>query len=552
MTAIPPSYNYRYREVGRIPKFAQLNINKGCVVNDVYAYEQSQKTAEALQGLSPQLQSALGGQRKLLVVLAALGVGAVVAAVAISTVALSKANQALDEVKNLRDNVIGALDVRVVKTETGMRLAAEANARQDESIQTLRNSTDLLKATAIQQQNQLNSINSTIDAIARQTEAQFKALNASMQQNADLINAQFAASNAQTGQAFVQVYEDLGKFNTRLGRDIDIAIRGNIDTNTRVLKLAQDLVRQTRNIDIDRLTTKAYYQSLDKLNPLLKPFVLGQGIRPAGQLFGQDKRLLLDKIDINWVTNTTGNTYQIYNSQVRIYADSLYNIENARYVDTIDNLILLFGTNTCQRAYADADTPQDPLGPPCRMWVEVRTFVCTSTQSPKFLWTVNNAPEIQSSVCTNSPTALPVQIIKSFEDYVKYFQGEPCKIQDGPYVLQTLRARKLFQYPHTPQCSSSWKEQSYAAQARTGDVSLLYFSLLLLQNAFAQSYLDLFKLELQMYGRNPGGLKYERKNNDYVPTAYNGTTPIYDGAAQPVDCTYSSWLAVEKTTGMFV
>lgn len=557
ITAVPPRFNYRYQEIGRVPRNTQLNINKACLVNDVDSFYKKQDTANALQGILPQGSSnqavQLNAQRRLLF-FDPVGTGLAIAALVVGAKALSVANAAKREVDDLRKNVVGPLIGRVDTLAGSVSDIAASVANQQNQIALVANNSKLLLQGQVNQQQQLDTIGNTIDVIANQTTAQFAAINATLARNAALINAQFTEADTRNKDAFNNVYNLLTSLTGNLQTQVDAVIRNAYGTTNSLQKLTIDLTRQIRNIQIDRLTTTAYYEALNKLDPALKAFTLGQGIPTAAALVGSQKRLLLDEINVNWVSNTTGNVYQIYNSRISFYTDSVFAIDNAAFVSTIDNLALLFGTDECRRTYVDSDQLQSlPLtSPACKVWAEIRTFSCTSQQlTPKFKWQLDFNNTITPSMCAGgvNPTASPVQVVKKFDDLIQYFGGEPCKVQDGPYRMTTFRTAQSFTFPAAPLlCAMPWKDQKYRAEARTGDVSISYFVLLMVQQSFSAAYLDLFNLELQLYGRNPGGLKYERKPNDYVPVSYNGTVPVYDGGAKPVDCTYTSWLGVDRQT----
>lgn len=557
ITALPPRFNYRFEEVGRIPRNTQLNINKACLVNDVDSFYQKQNAANEIQGILPQgtsnAQVQLNAQRRLLF-FDPIGTGLAIAALVVGTRALSVANAAKREVDDLRSNVVGPLIGNVQTLQATSVAQAAALSNQQNQISLVANNSKLLLQGQVQQQQQLDAIGNTIDVIANQTTRQFAAINDTLARNAALINAQFTEADTRTKDAFNNVYNLITTLTGNLQTQVDSVIRNAFQTATSLQKLTIDLTRQIRNIQIDRLTVGAYYEALNKLDPALKPFTLGAGIPAASSLVGSQQRLLLDEINVNWVSNTTGNIYQIYNSRITFYTDSVFAIDNAAFVTTLDNFATLFGTNACRRSYVDGDqTETTPASNPnCKVWAEIRTFSCSSQSlSPKFRWGLDFNNTITPSMCANNvnPTAAPVQVIKRFDDLIQYFAGEPCKVQDGPYRMTTFRTYQAFQFPAKPTlCPLSWKDQRYRAEARTGDVSIGYFVLLMVQQSFSAAYLDLFNLELQLYGRNPGGLKYERKPNDYVPVSYNGTVPIYDGGAKPVDCTYTSWLGVDRQT----
>jgi hypothetical protein len=557
ITAIPPRFNYRYQEIGRVPRNTQLNINKACLVNDVDAFYNKQDAANAAQGILPQGSSnqavQQNAQRRLLQ-FDPIATTIAVAALVVGTIALGVASAAKAEVDNLRDNVVGPMikDIASIQAEAKAQKAIVDN--QQEQISLVANNSRLLLEGQVRTQQQIDTIGSTIDTIANQTTAQFAAINATLARNAALINAQFTDADTRNKNAFNAVYDVIGVMTGNLQTQVDGVIKSAYGTANSLQQLAISLTRQIRNIQIDRLTTQGYYQAIAKLDPALKPFTLGQGIPTSSGLTGTNQRLLLERVNVNWVSNTTGNVYQIYNSQLSFYADSVYAIDNAAFVSNLDNLAVLFGTDACRRVYVDADQTQTvpATNPRCKVWAEIRTFSCTSqTLTPKFKWQLDFNNTITQSMCAGgvTPTAAPVQVVKKFDDLVQYFSGEPCKVQDGPYKMTTLRSGQAFQYPaKTALCSLSWKDQKYRAEGRTGEVSIAYFVMLMLQQSFSAAYLDLFNLELQLYGRNPGGLKYDRKPNDYVPVSYNGSVPIYDGGAKPVDCTYTSWLGVDRNT----
>ncbi len=555
VTCVPPAYHYRYVEIGRVPRRTKLNINKNCLVNDVAQYQASSAQSQAELGFNSSSISAsddsAAGSRSTQSIFNTIGKY------------FTAGPDALAQVTDLKNSFDGFIKGSYASTLSAVgdltKVTANLNAQaalQQDQIDLVANSTNVLFQQQQSQQYELNYVNNTVNAIAAESKKSFDQLNGQLTSYAASVNAQFSASNAQLRDALVQASNNTAMITSQIQFEIDSIVRQGLSTNQIIQNLAITLTQQIRNIQQDRSTVKAYFASLDNMDPSLMPFTLGQGIRPAAKLVGADKRFLVERFDYNWVTPTVGSgsasRYQIYNSQMRIYVDSLWALDNAQFFSGVDQLNMLFSSGKCNRAYSDADSPQEGGLPACKIWAEIRTYVCTSSNiSPKLSWKLDGNTSIPLPYCQSTPTLAtngPL-VIKDFTSFYNYFATTMCTQQDGPYKITVQRLQaQTFHAPNITLCQSSWKIQRYTAEVNGAGASLLYRSLALTSSALSSALIDLFKLELKLFGRNPGGLKYERKPNDYVPTNYNGTTPVYDGGAKSVDCTYTSWLGVDRLT----
>lgn len=588
ITAIAPSYNFRFTEVGRVPKRSQLATNRVCVVNDVESYLQSQQLASRQQGIvAPGGSQTLSTQtsvtptsRRLLQTdgqdpasessgfvqddfsdtqIGVLGLF-VPGATAAFALALAQDNRQ-------RINSLGTAVGSLLQGSSNLLRASNAtNQRIDlteQDIKLLFNNTQELKDTDKALAFSISKATASIQQLQNTTGQQFKDLEDVIKNNNAISNAFFAASDNRTAESFRQVYNAMTTLNSNLQTEVNFLLTSLLEANRDVDSLNQALTRQVSGTDLDRLTTKAFYETAAKLDPTLQPFTLGLGIPPASQLFGANQRLLLDRYDLGTVTPTVGAgaaaNYIISSSQVRVYVDSKNAIETLKFASNTQQLAQRFSESNCLRAYSDPDVPADVASAEtsgtCAMWMEVRTFSCTANRlTPKFSWSNATEANIPSSACANNAQAVaaPVRVIRTLGEASAFFAGAPCALYDGPIVITSLRLRQIYALAsENVICKLSWKAQisrAIAAQS-TNDLSIMYFLLTLAQSSIIKARLDLLSLELQLYGRNPGGIKYEKRPADYVPVSYSAAgVPVYDGSQKPLDCTYSSFLAVDRQT----
>jgi len=552
VTCVAPAFNYRYTAVGAIPKATQLHIEKTCLVKDDKQFKNAATSAlQQTYGVSASdsVTTSNPGARRLLQFLegASLAIG-------IAALTISIQNQGrISTLESDMEDVQGGLS-KAKDSISNLTSATEANTDaiklQQREIMALDNKTNLLLGQTNQLQSKYTNLADNVIELSNKTKAQFDAIQDTIARNNIAIQQAADQQFNYTNQQFMIVNQQLISMNQLLQQEIDGLLQNSMQTSHNLNTAVASITKLIRQTELHRLMVQSYFQSADTLDTRLKPFTLGLGIRPALQLFGPDKRILFERVDYNWVTNTTGNRYTIYASQVRFYADSVWAIDNLQYSTTFGELVLLFAANGCSRSYSDADISTDPPGPNCKLWMETRTFACGSNKlSPKFDWANQNHTTLLQSDCTDPIQTIPPVIGKTVDDVHSWFAGDICVTPGSSIRVTGARAATSLLIPANNQCSKSWRDQIYMATQNPSDpssFSMMYLAILMLSAGFKNVQLDLYNLELKLYGRNPGGFKYEKRDNDYVPTRYNGTTPIYDGSADPVDCTYASWLAVHK------
>lgn len=560
VTCVPPAYNYRFTAVGAVPKATQLRVEKACLIKDSSQYDSSQQLASAATNPQAQDDSSLTSpaSRRLLFLplLAAaapvLGVGAALGLGVDGFVEARRANERLDKVQQSLDEAkatVGKLGETSDKLQAGLNATNLALSALSDGMKVTNDTLHILQGEADQLNLKFSNLSANVNNFINATDKQFTALNAAMAHNADVINANADQSFNYTNTQFKLVYDQMLSLNNVLQQEIKTLTRGQMYQTENLQNAIITMTRLLRQASLHRLIIQSFYGSLDSLDQRLKPFTLGLGIRPANQLFGSDKRVLLDRLDINWVTNNTANRYSIYATQVRIYIDSVWGMDNLKFFASVEQMTNLFGDETCARSYGDSDTPQDSSNIQCRVWAEVRTSVCLSSQlSPKFSWLGVNTTTLKQTFCTDPIQTLSVGVFRSFDNLVTNFQQDICTTPGTQVNVASFRSGKRFTLPSNGLCSKSWRDQIYYSQVLSGQQGypLLYSVLSIFAQSYTVVFADLYDRELKIYGRNPGGFKYEKRDNDYVPSQYNGTTPIYDGGAEPVDCTYATWLAVHR------
>ncbi len=564
VTCVPPSYNYRYTAVGSVPRATQLHIEKSCLIKDGDQYAQSRNLAAAqstnantqtdTQSLtSPASRRLLTysrdkSPRRELLFLEFAAVGLSIYAVVKAEQANAKADYAIQKITSLGDDVrqLGDQTVQLTKNTD---LALSATAAQGEAIKGLTNQTESLFNDTRTLQKSFSSLSTQVISLANQTQAQFKAVGDALLKNTKELALSQEVQFNHTNQQFQDVYTQMIAMNTQLEQEVTGLLRGQMEQAESIQNTLVVLSTLIRQAQLHRLTIASYFTSLDELDQRLKPFTLGLGVRPTQQLFGPDKRVLIDRLDLNWVGITTGASYTIYASQLRFYVDTLWGVDYMRYTTTLEAMTTLFGERTCARAYGDPDTPLDSGSVSCRVWAELRVSTCVSGQlSPKFSWRQVNSTSLKQSYCTDQIQTQPVQIFRNFQDLVTAFGQDPCTTPALEQHVVSYRTQNLFILPKNSLCTMTWRDQLYLSKTNgtASGYSLMYSMTALAANSLKLVFLDLYDKELQLYGRNPGGFKYEKRDNDYVPTTYNGTTPVYDGGAEPLDCSYATWLAVHR------
>lgn len=556
VSCVPPTYNYRFVEVGAVPQATKLHVDRACLVKDKRQADAAQAIAAATQAAEETSPVAVNPAARRL-----LGIEFVVFQGLKDFLGKGGGNDDFTYNGYSQTALFNQLYYKYAEYDHWIAGLKNISLTNNQTIFNLQNSLKidndriLLLQNRDQDQQDLNAnitkqfsnMTATIKEFVSMTAVEFEKIKAANGATEMKINSQFETTLNASNQRFLDVYASLGQITNLLQTEIEQLQTAQLNTAGDLLETITLLDVTIRRSQIHRLTTQAFFQSLETVGSAFKPFTLGRGIPPAGSLFGADKRVLMDRMDYNWRTNVTAGRIRIFQSTVRVYVNTVWGVDNLRYSTSAEQLLTLFGDNTCARSYADPDTPLDTPGTECKIWVEVRQSVCFGA-SANFEWAQQTTLSLLPSFCDGTITTLPVQILKTVSQVSAYFAQDVCVTPGVNTLITSYRLQTGLLLPRNSNCQLPWKTQLFLGNKEPSLSSVLYVLFISITKAFDLISLELFDRELKLFGRNPGGITYVSKDNDYVPSHYNGTTPIYDGGSDPVDCTYSTWLEVSKPT----
>lgn len=158
---------------------------------------------------------------------------------------------------------------------------------------------------------------------------------------------------------------------------------------------------------------------------------------------------------------------------------------------------------------------------------------------------------MNSTICQSNPIAVAPIVLKTFDSFIQFLSQDSCLTYTNPKLINSVRSSVNMQVPNNDLCTLPWKDQLGFGLQQTNKTSIAFNILSLVQASFLYATTDLMIFELKKYGRNPGGLTYEKVANEYIPTKYDANgVPDYT-VSKSFDCTYASFLAVDEQTRKF-
>jgi len=339
-----------------------------------------------------------------------------------------------------------------------------------------------------------------------------------------------------------------------------------------LIAITSQLYDEVRKTNLRHLLTSMFFDSVKTITSQFIPLISDPGIAPlnGGVLSGPDTRLLVETIDIRYVTAVAsggGNVYSIVSDTIRFYIDADYAIAHQTPFMTINSLMKLFGPSGCRRPYISSGPGDDPDGQPCIIWAEVTKTQCFGqinlANPTQFDWATANPslpPSKQTNVFLNAycnaapfqalPTAVPV--IKSMTDLVNFLGSECSNTIHNKFQFRTYRGQQIGYFPpvNASLCTQTWQQQINAALAvPTLGISTLVTTMTFLQGSYQLILPDVINAEMKKFGVLPGGLTFDDLPFIYTPPSYTSTgEPVYQGGATPHECIQAYWAAAHSQT----
>lgn len=605
VTCIPPTYNYYYDEVGTIPRFVTLMVDKSCAVGDVDQFNanNANTTLAALQQVSQQYSQNYApvatSSRRLLqdalsiyaAVVGTVALGVAIDALATANTALSTANYAVDKV-NALGNVVASQQNSINNLTEG--LSVVQSGLQDTSV-ALGN----LSAAFDQQvnvNNQLNlAINNTVDLVnnlANSTQQSLLALqNSTSNAISALANHQLQIDNVTNAQLTNLYTLVTGLANTTAADSL--TFYGNFQQAQEeiagVNSIVWDLInqRQLRN-----QASASFFIHSQLLPAGVMPLTLDAGAPPvnvATNTLNQPYwNVIMEQTDLNWVGYSvnpgingipTGTVQATANNrQYKFYWNTTYAVNMAKPFMTMESIFNVLGPNGCVRPNT-ADVFIPGVSYWCRAWIDVYQDSCI-TKNNNFTWatalpntTALNQPGLITgstdpyNFClTGSASSVNTGFVGTYTNVSAWFADVNNVVCAGSSKTLTNSGttygnKALYVHAYNSQqvaympvttaaaCQTNYQTQQTAAPASPAKLLMTYWYL-----AFPGFVSSLYTYNMMMYGRLPGGLTFETVPFEYAPTqtvvdpSTGAVTTLYNAGAEPLSCTYVYWLAASDLT----
>lgn len=567
-----PAWNYRYKEVGRIPKAVYSQSVKVCMVADPTAFGEAAAAQQItnyatdliLYQIQQDAQSATSSaSRRLLTDYSLI----------FDPFDINKAN-AIENLQNdvgrLKDQLNGVSN-KVTNVTNRMNIAELTIADQQEQLDEI---LSWSKTTA----GQINTIGGDVDKQKQMLEdirKSFRFMNASIHSTTTAIDAmgRVAAENLKRQSDYFA--SELSNMNTALTSQIG-SMHGFINSlavqNANLVKQIIDTVQRLDGniLDLDRsiedigallfyeLTqsslkkaiTKAYFEIAKTLPRVLSPMITDPGTPPAndGQLIGEQKRILLERFYIMFSTPETVGAPRLRTVQLSWFVSSDHLIDNMANTLSLKGLYRLFAVPLCTAPFLTPITPhqwrdgtsQDPLQSDsefeCRSWVEVEETSCISATFGEF-WSVSDhvdTPFIsqENGRCAAAATKV-FRLLRTHDQLESYLVNSTCRPNrplvpagltttdaDG-YFMGTERTRMLSRVEQPTEVSGVCTRPPVTQINERATVLGRVLSTALIAYPFMR--LDVMRVEQLKYGRLPGGLTYEQLPFDHIPPMGNDT-----------------------------
>lgn len=603
VTCIPPRALYDLVEVGRIPRHQELHQEQICLVDNLQQYASSQQydpsspsspssptpTSRRLLGYMDDVQ--YSDFSTFIPILGPLDqAGKVRRAQQDATNALAGVNTLNERMRDQQTalSTLNAWQGQVTNDLDGFSTLQRISQTQIQG----------LVSDAARQRDIAANQKLLLDQLANDASRQ----DAALQSNIDNVNRQLAATSAATASAInsttqallgaLRTLNDASSNNFNYLSDATTQLsRGNIDLTSVVF----DKFRRTQQRKLGQLS---FFDSLSQLQSSLVPLLFDGGMRPnpdANRVGTPQKRILFELFDVNWVSAITGGSYQVVNTQLRVYFGTDYATRFARPWSTLDTILSSMGPSRCNRPYVNDDasastaTTTENLFPgamDCQMWTEVVQSSCTRTASASiFSWrtgdptrNATSQPSVLSNTnCNNAIVQTsPVLVLRSLTDFIQYSNTRMCNASmmstDTNYMI---RARRFGTVSYVPRnltaCGYNYRSMLYQGSLSANPLlPVVLFTGI--ESIFPQVRNDVYAYSLLFNGRLPAGLTSDIDYFVYTPiqlqqfAANRNVTststqyvdaqgnvvplqqPVLDGSADPNECINLYWAAVSPDT----
>ena len=347
------------------------------------------------------------------------------------------------------------------------------------------------------------------------------------------------------------------------------------------LKINEDIAQQALNSRDNNIEnqisnrgllaalTQLVFSKIQALPQAFSGFFTDAGIAP-GVLVGQDLINLQETITVNYVTqpNHYHGNYQIHNTQISFYLDTMFGIqqlvEGAQIVLPFDILPRYFTGPICSRAYPGStnENSDPPSTKPCRMFVEISDFYCTSNRWPQFNWTTANSIEIPNSTYWCNVGAIqPVDpatntnfnVYKDFPSLQSWVATSLCPARTNGTLLMAYQRSGIVGTINPPadtyNCNLAWDAMKDAMN-NLGTTNLFIGIFNGVYQSWSIANQDLTRKQFKRFGTLPGGVDVALLPYLHFPVGTNSTTgvPIYDATAIPKVAMRGTWAAVHQNT----
>lgn len=590
----PPRRFYTYTAVGRIPKLAQLQVQEECLVESITRFNQSREAA-----VQRMVASNTAGRRLLCVEFVALGLAIEALSNSIEAKkdakeALEKSTQAINiaskaqisaseanQKSNINTQHILDLQVKLgdvavwqqqvdaanlaFATTVSNQAALSANISQhfDYEIGTLNNQlSGTQQQIGLLAQNQ-NSTDQAIKLLRASASQEFDAMKQELLATQQSISTMSGAADAQIKAVFSDLVTRIVNLTTRVQQDNDDIFSRLADLRDQNVVDRSNFKAWQKQTQLRHSMSVGHHKMRNALPSYLIPWVTDDGIAPLnnGILTGVYNRILLERIDVNYVTTTQGGSYKIANRQIRVYQESYHAVQFSSDNLMFEDMIKWIGPSGCKRPVGETD-PSLANAPLCRIWMEVTETQCTSAYTtPRYDWVKNktttnvearDCDPTGSSGAVVTTTDLVLRSLDAFQTYISSL----CSLAVTParFRLSTFRTSTVYNIPapvSVSACSYNLRQMEVLAR-QTNVTNLFPYVLRMIEYGYEQAAEDRATRELMMFGRLPGGITYDEVPFVYTPTTQNSSdpnsAPIIDGGADAHKCYYATWMAMHTDT----
>jgi hypothetical protein len=573
--ADPPTWNYKIREVGRVPLAMSTHTMKVCAVSNAELYEQSTGAAASATYEDPivaqeeadfESSNGLPGARRRL---------------------LQTTTQTTSTSVGAGINPFPPLSAQAVLNSLsaafGGNIPAPLSAWVNEASELINGNNRVTLADQIQITNLQTSVGGlTTDTSLLNTMIQTVAKNLSDSQTLleGLVNQALVESAGYTNDKFNatlllvgQLTEAVSNLTEQVQQSQFNMAQDFINLDAAVADLNSAVFYEITQTSLRRAASTAYFNAIASVSPVFMPLVLDPGTPPVngGILSGPDTRILLDSYFVMFERpQYNGQNPIAYSYQIQWYLNTEVQLTIVNPSMSLLRMLATFSAGNCTRPFADNQKwvglnglgvsdgvnagVYNTTGSPnyCTGWFDVIEQSCVASQS-YFEWILNNGetakpwymdPDLSSTnnigLCKVGAAVQTVyRSIKGFNDLLTYTSTQMCsnsalyETGSGKFTVGSSISQQVYAFTqptsadYVPVCLDSINDQVTEA------ITVFGFMLKNAYFGYAGIYNRLLELEQKQYGRLPGGLTYTSLPFDDVPPVGNSTNT---GAYSPRMC----------------